>query len=390
MQEERDAQTEAHDQESDIAVFCEELQQHVVERSGLIAARESKYPPATLKGLGFAATVCSKGNEADLTIPGSLTFVGDGVAATLFAADRRRQCFCRNNRRVRLFDRDTMKSLIAKTVVWFAAASLFATTLLAADKPNILWLTSEDHGPHMGCYGDTYATTPNVDALAAKGLLYAHCWSNAPVCAPARTTLISGLYATSTGGEHMRSMVPFPAGKKMYPQLLREAGYYCTNNAKEDYNLAKPGKVWDESSRKAHWRNRRKAQPFFAVFNSEKSHESQIRTRPHTQVHDPASVRVPAYHPDTPEVRQDWAQYYDGVTAADADAGAAAEGTRGGRPGRRHDRLLFRRSRLGHAAQQALAVQLRPARAAGRLHPREVQGARVRRNTRPAASRTGW
>ena len=107
----------------------------------------------------------------------------------------------------------------------------------------------------------------------------------------------------------------------MYPQFLREAGYYCTNNAKEDYNVAKPGKVWDESSRKAHWKNRPADRPFFAVFNSEKSHESKIRTRPHTAIHDPAKVRIPAYHPDTPEVRQDWAQYYDAVSEADADAG---------------------------------------------------------------------
>ena len=117
----------------------------------------------------------------------------------------------------------------------------------AEKRPNILWLVNEDHGPHVGCYGDAFATTPTFDALAAKGLRYTHCWSNAPVCAPSRTTLISGLYATSTGGEHMRSMVPFPAGKKMYPQLLRDAGYYCTNNAKEDYNIEKPGAVWNES-----------------------------------------------------------------------------------------------------------------------------------------------
>jgi uncharacterized sulfatase len=191
-----------------------------------------------------------------------------------------------------------------------------------AARPNILWLTSEDHGPHMGCYGDSYATTPNVDALAAKGMLYTRAWSNAPVCAPARTTLISGLYPPSTGSEHMRSMVPFPAGKQMFPQLLRAAGYYCTNNAKEDYNLSQPARVWDESSRRAHWKNRAADQPFFAVFNSEKSHESRVRARPHTAVHDPAGVRLPAYHPDTPEVRRDWAQYYDVVSAADADAGA--------------------------------------------------------------------
>lgn len=190
-----------------------------------------------------------------------------------------------------------------------------------AARPNILWITSEDHGPQMGCYGDQFATTPHVDRLAARGMIYTRAWSCAPVCAPARTVLISGMYAQSTGSEHMRSHVLFPAGKKMFPQLLREAGYYCSNNAKEDYNLAKTGKVWDESSKKAHYTNRPPGQPFMAVFNSEKSHESKVRARPHKPVHDPRKVRVPAYHPDTPEVRRDWAQYYDVVSQADADAG---------------------------------------------------------------------
>ncbi len=203
-----------------------------------------------------------------------------------------------------------------------AALSPSAARSAAPSRPNILWIVSEDHGPHLGCYGDKFATTPSIDALAAKGLIYRHAWSCAPVCAPARTTLISGLYAPSTGSEHMRSLVPYPAGKQMFPQLLRASGYFCTNNAKEDYNLSQPGQVWDVSSRSAHWRDRPSGQPFFAVFNSEKSHESQIRKRPHTAVHDPAKVRVPAYHPDTPEVRRDWAQYYDCVSAADADAGS--------------------------------------------------------------------
>jgi arylsulfatase A-like enzyme len=193
--------------------------------------------------------------------------------------------------------------------------------VVAAGKPNILWLTSEDHGPHMGCYGDKVARTPNVDALAAKGMTYRRAWSVAPVCAPARTALISGLYPSSSGGLHMRSMVSLPEGFRMYPQFLREAGYYCTNNSKTDYNLREPGQVWDESSGQAHWRKRAQGQPFFAIFNSTKSHESQIRTRPHVAITRPEDVRVPAYHPDTPEVRQDWAQYYDKVSEADADAG---------------------------------------------------------------------
>lgn len=207
-----------------------------------------------------------------------------------------------------------------KTLLSFCLLAL-ALPAVAADKPNILWLTSEDHSPHMGCYGDKVARTPNVDALAAKGLRFRRAWSVAPVCAPARTAIISGLYPSSSGGLHMRSMVSLPEGFRMYPQFLREAGYYCTNNSKTDYNLREPGKVWDESSGQAHWRKRADGQPFFAIFNSTKSHESQIRTRPHVQITRPEDVRVPAYHPDTPEVRQDWAQYYDKVSEADADAG---------------------------------------------------------------------
>ena len=191
----------------------------------------------------------------------------------------------------------------------------------SAQRPNILWITSEDNGPELGCYGDKYADTPNIDGIAAKGMLYLRGWSTAPVCAPARTTIITGVYPPSTGAQHMRSMLKMPSFMKMYPQFLREAGYYCTNNSKEDYNLAKPGQVWDESSRQAHWRKRKAGQPFFAIFNFTTSHESQIRKRPHTPVHDPAKVRVPAYHPDTPEVRRDWAQYYDKITEMDGQVG---------------------------------------------------------------------
>lgn len=206
---------------------------------------------------------------------------------------------------------------------WTLLTLLLAAPLAAADRPNFLWITSEDNGPHLGCYGDAYATTPNLDALAAKGMRYTRAWSNAPVCAPARTTVISGLYPPSTGSEHMRSQTSLPEGMKLFPAYLREAGYYCTNAAKEDYNLAKTDDVWDESSGKAHWRNRAEAQPFFAVFNSTLSHESQIRNAipEENRIHDPAKVRVPAYHPDTPEVRKDWAQYYDRLTMMDAQLG---------------------------------------------------------------------
>ena len=207
--------------------------------------------------------------------------------------------------------------------VSFVVIAAIAAVAGAQERPNILWLSSEDNGPHIGAYGDTFADTPNLDALAAKGMIYLNAWSNAPVCAPARTTIISGMYPTSTGSEHMRSDIPAPEGTRFFPALLREAGYYCTNNRKTDYNLIPNGDVWDESSNTAHWKNRNEGQPFFAVFNFTTTHESQIRKRPHEAVHDPAGVRVPAYHPDTPEVRQDWAQYYDKMTAMDAQVGDA-------------------------------------------------------------------
>lgn len=186
-------------------------------------------------------------------------------------------------------------------------------------RPNILWLTCEDMGPHLRCCGDEYSITPNLDRLAARGCIYGNAWSNAPVCAPARTTIISGLYPTATGSEHMRSMTRMPAGWKMFPGYLRDAGYYCTNNVKEDYNLEKPEGTWDDSSRKAHWRNRKSGQPFFAVFNNEATHEGQIRRSATNQnfLHDPEKARIPAYHPDTIEVRKDWAQYYDNITTMD-------------------------------------------------------------------------
>ncbi|MEO0529390.1 MAG: sulfatase-like hydrolase/transferase [Planctomycetota bacterium] len=191
--------------------------------------------------------------------------------------------------------------------------------------PNVLWITSEDNGRQLGCYGDEFADTPHLDTLAARGVCYDNAWSNAPVCAPARTTIITGCYPPRVGAQHMRCFATPPDWVRFFPQLLREAGYYCINNVKEDYNLAKPqqgGAVWDDSSRQAHWRNRAEGKPFFAVFNLTTTHESQTRKLPHTPVHNAAKVPLPPYWPDTPTVRRDWAQYYDKMTEMDAQVGA--------------------------------------------------------------------
>jgi arylsulfatase A-like enzyme len=188
--------------------------------------------------------------------------------------------------------------------------------------PNILWLVSEDNSPFLGCYGDEFSNTPNLDRFACQGFRYIHAYANAPVCAPARNTIITGVYANSNGHEHMRSFNPKSELLKTYPEFLREIGYYCTNNAKTDYNTntIDPDKIWDECSSKAHYKNRAAGHPFFAVFNSFITHEGSIhKSIPTSELrHSPEKVPLPPYHPNTPELKHDWAQYYDKVEEMDA------------------------------------------------------------------------
>lgn len=193
------------------------------------------------------------------------------------------------------------------------------------DLPNILWLVSEDNSPMLGCYGDEFATTPNLDAMASDGFLYTHAYANAPVSAPTRNTIITGVYANSAGNQHMRSSYAKSEEIKTYAELLRQAGYYCTNNAKTDYNTSSidPDKIWDESSNKAHYKNRASDQPFFAVFNTSITHESSIhKSIPNDELrHNPEEVPLPPYHPATSEMKHDWAQYYDKLEDMDTWVG---------------------------------------------------------------------
>lgn len=196
------------------------------------------------------------------------------------------------------------------------------------ERPNILWLSAEDISPLLGCYGDSFAQTPNLDKLAAEGIRYDRVYAHAPVCSPSRSGIITGVYPARLGTHHHRSHATLPENIRCFTEYLREAGYYCSNNNKKDYNFDDAPASWDDSSGKAHWRNRKPGQPFFSVFNHGVCHESlmhkteeefeRIRRRYHVQPHDPAKVRIPAYHPDTPEFRADWARYYDAITALDA------------------------------------------------------------------------
>ena len=152
-----------------------------------------------------------------------------------------------------------------------------SSNLEKKERPNILWINSEDNGSYIGCYGDKIAQTPNLDNLAAQGVRYTNCFANAPVCAVARSSWIVGIPAISTGTHHMRSNYRIPDSLIPYPTLLQEAGYYVTNNGRTDYNNSSfDSEIWDEYGKTAHYTNRPEGKPFFHVYNILETHEGQI------------------------------------------------------------------------------------------------------------------
>ncbi|MEX1113649.1 MAG: sulfatase-like hydrolase/transferase [Akkermansiaceae bacterium] len=204
-----------------------------------------------------------------------------------------------------------------------------ACPLLSQDRPNILWITSEDNSSHwIGCYGNPQAKTPNLDALAKEGILFEHAYSNAPVCAVARATILTGVYSPTMGTQHMRSRHAIPKTYRPNVEYLRAAGYYCTNQSKTDYNFkGNDNSYWDKPSNGAHYKKRPDGKPFFAIFNLGESHESSLfANKPaEPQRLKPEQINFPPYLPDLPEIRNDFARYHDRITEMDAKAGKILE-----------------------------------------------------------------
>lgn len=188
--------------------------------------------------------------------------------------------------------------------------------------PNILCLVSEDCPPRLGAYGDRLARTPHLDNLAAKGVTWDHAFSTAPVCAPSRFAILTGRHAPGVPpAQHMSTIAHLPEGMPTYPDFMRAAGYYCTNNSKTHYNCdVDPHAIWDESSDTAHWRNRPDDAPFLAVFNCMTTHESCVFTQTLGAV-TAEQVTLPPYLPDTSGIRSSLATYYNRIEQMDAFIG---------------------------------------------------------------------
>jgi len=215
-------------------------------------------------------------------------------------------------------------------------------------QPNVLWISMEDTSPRFGCYGDEVARTPNIDALAESGRRYPNAFATAPVCAPSRSAAVTGCYQNSLGTHHMRTThtnddapglaTPYDAVPPHYvrtvSEFFRQAGYYCTNNVKTDYQFGEPFTAWDEHHDEAGWWGRDDDQPFFAAFNNTVTHESgmwppaeraelageAIEALPTggSLSTDPDAVSVPPYLADTEATRNAIARQYENIHAADA------------------------------------------------------------------------
>ena len=207
--------------------------------------------------------------------------------------------------------------------------------------PNIIWLVAEDQSPDwFPMYGDSIQSLPNLESLSHDGVVFTNAVAPVPVCAPARSAIITGMYPTTLGTHNMRTYNAYakgqnepsigipsysplvPDGVKMFTEYLRINGYYTSNGPKEDYNFEKSEAAWSDSSKEHHWRNRESGQPFFSVFNFSVCHESQVWARTNDTLYvNPEEIKVPPYFPDTDVVRHDLAVNYSNLKRLDDQIG---------------------------------------------------------------------
>ena len=218
---------------------------------------------------------------------------------------------------------DRYNSLVILSAL--AASTANAEPSKSVEKPNILVVVCEDISSYLGCYGDKVAVTPHLDHFSSEGILHSHMFTCVGVSAPSRYSLITGRYSSTDGANYMRSnyfnkdfeAIP-PSEVKCYTELLRANGYYCTNNAKTDYQFKAPVAAWDEQGGKAHWKNTPEGMPFLSIFNLNVTHESFIwKNGDKSLTVNPADIILPPYYPDNEIVRHDMAVMYSNIAKMD-------------------------------------------------------------------------
>jgi arylsulfatase A-like enzyme len=221
-----------------------------------------------------------------------------------------------------------------------AIPSIAQRSVPAAARPNIVWLVAEDMSPHFGCYGEKTIATPNVDKLAANGLLFERAFVTGPICSPSRSAMITGMYQTSIGAHHHRSgvgleKIHLPDGVKIVPQLFQQAGYHTSNSGfypatkkgKTDYNFEYDSASYDGTD----WSTRKPGQPFFAQIQL---FGGKIRDVPNQLAEarkllgnatSTEHLVLPPYYPRTHAILDDWAATLDAVRVTDRYVGEVVE-----------------------------------------------------------------
>jgi arylsulfatase A-like enzyme len=220
------------------------------------------------------------------------------------------------------------------TIIYFICFSFNSQ-----EKKNILWLVCEDQSLFFSSYYDSIAKTPNLDELASQGIVYDNFFAVSPVCSPSRSSIITGMYPTTIGTQHMRAYkknkdsinsktnLPFYSAVpkrniKFFTENLRKMGYFCTNNSKEDYNMEISPLAWDESNKNAHWRNRNENQPFFSVFNFNITHESRIWGNYKKHSKDEINkIILPPFFPNNNTIKNDFVTNYKNIEKLDKQVG---------------------------------------------------------------------
>ena len=229
-------------------------------------------------------------------------------------------------------------SAIVFALSWCAAVSLFA-----ADKPNILFLLSDDHSyPFVSAYGDANVKTPTLDKLAAEGMKFHRFFTACPQCVPSRAAYMTG--RSPVAARMTRFSSPLPRNEITFPEILRERGGYYTGICGRSYHLDGAARA-DAAIREIYEKNHLQTfaqrvdflnpcpdvevatqvaafldqkpaeKPFFMWANFSDPHHpwnAPSEFRP-----DPAALKLPAHWPDLPGVREQLANYCAEVNRVD-------------------------------------------------------------------------
>jgi N-sulfoglucosamine sulfohydrolase len=194
-------------------------------------------------------------------------------------------------------------------------------------RPNILWLVQEDLSPWLGCYGHDVQQgfTPNIDAMAERGVRFSRAYVPSPVCSTCRSAIIVGANQIRFGAHEHRSRrgeasLPLPNGIKGIPEWLSEAGYFCFNVGKTDYNFEHDDfyEPVPKSLSKRPWKACPEGKPFFGQIQLKGGKLNTSRFTPKT---DRSQVTIPADYPQNDLYREIVAEHYDSARMDDRNIG---------------------------------------------------------------------